>query len=46
MFHDILIKEGKRTMFNNIVFGVINDENSVDNNYQIFKDRFENLNLN
>lgn len=42
MFHDVLIKENKKEMFDNIVFGVINDHNSVDNNFQIFKDKFEN----
>lgn len=38
-FKDIL--KYKRKLFDNIVFAVINDKNSVGNNYQIFKDTFK-----
>lgn len=35
--------EQKRYMFNNVVFAIINDRNSVGNNYQIFKDTFNGM---
>tara|TARA_R110000772_G_scaffold95789_3_gene194173 strand:- start:16936 stop:17712 length:777 start_codon:yes stop_codon:yes gene_type:complete len=39
MFYEVLVTEGMRYLFNNVVFGVINDNNSVGNNFQIFQDR-------
>lgn len=46
MFKDSLIglsyqHYGRRTNFENVVFAIINDHNSVKNNYQIFKDILE-----
>lgn len=39
LFNRVL--EHKQYMFDNIVFAVINDSNSVGNNYQIFKDKIK-----
>jgi len=38
MFKDVLVGEGYDHYFRNVVFAVINDKNSVDNNYEIFKE--------
>lgn len=35
-FHDIITNEGYQGLYDNIVFAVINDNNSVGNNYEIF----------
>lgn len=40
-FAEVLIGEGYSVDFKNIVFAIINDHNSVDNNYEIF---YKNLN--
>lgn len=40
MFYDILIDEGYNKYFRNIVFSIINDHNSVGNNYDIFYKTF------
>lgn len=40
MFYEILINESYSNFFNNVVFAIINDRNSVDNNYEIFFDKF------
>lgn len=37
-----VVLESKRYFFDNVVFAVINDHNSVANNYQIFSDTFKN----
>jgi uncharacterized protein (TIGR02452 family) len=39
MFYDILVEEKFRYRFNSVIFGVINDSNSVGNNFQIFNNR-------
>ena len=44
MFYDILVTEGWRYMFNDVVFGVINDTNSVADNFRIFNDKLNLLN--
>jgi uncharacterized protein (TIGR02452 family) len=36
-FHEILVLEEYKYMFNKVIFAVINDNNSVGNNYEIFK---------
>lgn len=36
MFYDVLVNEEKKYMFENIIFGVIDDRNSVGNNFDIF----------
>ena len=36
IFHEILVKEGYSNYFNNVVFAIINDHNSVGNNFDIF----------
>tara|TARA_R110000772_G_scaffold20466_2_gene56706 strand:- start:23380 stop:24150 length:771 start_codon:yes stop_codon:yes gene_type:complete len=43
MFYDVLETENMRYMFNSIIFGVINDNNSVGNNFQIFNDKLNNI---
>lgn len=40
-FYDILLREGYANYFSNVVFAIINDHNSVANNYIIFKNKFE-----
>ena len=40
-FYDILIYEGYANYFDNVVFAIINDHNSVNDNYNIFKNKFE-----
>ena len=40
-FHEILIKEGYSGLFDKVIFAIINDHNSVDNNYTKFKNTFE-----
>lgn len=42
-FYDVLVTEGKRYMFEKVIFGIINDDNSVDNNYEIFYNRLKNV---
>lgn len=39
-FHDILEKENYRVYFKNVVFAIINDHNSVGNNFEIFNNKF------
>lgn len=39
MFYEILVDENMGIMFDNVIFGVINDNNSVGNNFQIFNDK-------
>lgn len=41
MFREILVNEGYGTYFKNVVFAIINDRNSVGNNYEIFKNILE-----
>lgn len=41
MFKEVTLKY--QYLFDNIVFGVINDKNSVDNNYEVFKKAFQNI---
>lgn len=41
-FSEVLIGEGYSVDFKNIVFAVINDHNSVDNNYEIFHKNLNN----
>jgi uncharacterized protein (TIGR02452 family) len=36
LFHEILIREGYSNYFDNVVFAIINDHNSVGNNFDIF----------
>ena len=36
LFHEILIREGYSNYFNNVVFAIINDHNSVGDNFDIF----------
>lgn len=38
-FMDVLIGEGYNLNFNKVIFAIINDHNSVDNNFEIFKKR-------
>lgn len=40
LFSDILINEGYINLYDNVVFGIINDHNSVDNNFEIFNKIF------
>jgi uncharacterized protein (TIGR02452 family) len=40
LFHTVLISEGYGYFFRKVIFAVINDHNSVANNYEIFKERF------
>ena len=40
LFSDILINEGYINLYDNVVFGIINDHNSVDNNFEIFNKTF------
>lgn len=40
MFYDVLYNEEMRLMFDNVVFSVINDNNSTDDNYTIFRNKF------
>lgn len=40
LFKEILESTNIKSQFNNIVFAVINDTNSVDNNYEIFRKKF------
>jgi uncharacterized protein (TIGR02452 family) len=37
LFLHILYKERYSSLFDNVVFAIINDHNSVGNNYEIFK---------
>ena len=39
-FHEILVSECYSGSFNQVIFAVINDENSAGNNYEIFKRKF------
>jgi uncharacterized protein (TIGR02452 family) len=39
-FHEILVDECYSGLFNQVIFAVINDENSAGNNYEIFKKKF------
>lgn len=39
-FHEILVSECYSGLFNQVIFAVINDENSAGNNYEIFKRKF------
>ena len=39
-FYDVLIGEGYIKQLDKVIFAIINDHNSVGNNYQIFKSRF------
>jgi uncharacterized protein (TIGR02452 family) len=39
-FHEILVSECYSSLFNQVIFAVINDENSAGNNYEIFKRKF------
>lgn len=41
LFHKALFQYGKNKAFKNVVFAIINDENSVGNNYKIFRNTFE-----
>lgn len=41
-FSEVLIGEGYSVDFRNVVFAVINDHNSVDNNYEIFHKNLNN----
>lgn len=41
MFREILVNEGYGTYFKNVVFAIINDRNSIGNNYEIFKNILE-----
>jgi uncharacterized protein (TIGR02452 family) len=38
LFKQVLIDEGYATLYNKVIFAIINDHNSVGNNYSIFKD--------
>lgn len=40
LFYDILFNEGYINLYDNVVFGIINDHNSVDNNFGIFNKTF------
>lgn len=40
LFRFILYRERYSSLFDNIVFAIINDHNSVDSNYEIFKSQF------
>ena len=42
MFSQILIDEGYSSFYDNVIFAIINDHNSVGNNYSIFKNKFKN----
>ena len=37
MFKEVITDEGYSSFFKNIIFAIINDHNSVDNNYVVFK---------
>jgi hypothetical protein len=39
-FKQVLIEEGYDSLYDNIVFAIINDHNSVGSNYEIFSDIF------
>jgi len=39
-FHEVLVLECYSGLFNQVIFAIINDENSVGNNYEIFKNKF------
>ena len=41
-FKEILIEEGYSSLYDNVIFAVINDSLSVGNNYLVFKNAFEN----
>ena len=41
-FHEVLVSECYSSLFNKVIFAIINDENSVGNNYEIFKNRLDN----
>lgn len=40
-FYDILITEGYSNKFEKVIFAIINDNNSIKNNFKIFKDTFD-----
>jgi uncharacterized protein (TIGR02452 family) len=40
LFKQVLIDEGYATLYNKVIFAIINDHNSVGNNYSIFKGMF------
>ena len=40
LFHEILLREGYSNYFDNVVFAIINDHNSVGNNFNIFSETF------
>jgi len=44
-FHEILIEEGYSGLFDKVIFAIINDHNSVDNNYTKFKSTFEKITI-
>ncbi len=39
-FKNILVEEGYSGLYDQVVFAIINDHNSVGSNYEIFKKRF------
>ena len=45
MFKYLLVKEGYSKYFEKVIFAIINDRNSVGNNYEIFKNVFSDYNL-
>ena len=40
-FYDILVNESYSKYFENVVFAIINDHNSVSNNFEIFNNKFK-----
>jgi len=45
MFKKLLVNEGYSKYFEKVIFAIINDKNSVGNNYEIFKNVFSDYNL-
>jgi uncharacterized protein (TIGR02452 family) len=39
-FHEVLVQECYSGLFNQVVFAIINDHNSVGNNFGIFNNQF------
>jgi uncharacterized protein (TIGR02452 family) len=40
LFRKVLVEEGYSSLYKEVVFAVINDHNSVGNNYSVFSDKF------
>lgn len=41
MFKNVLIGEGYGSMYDKVVFDIINDHNSVGNNFSVFENTFK-----